>query len=394
MKSSRRSRQKIAVNVVRNEQMTNTAFPVRLAVLLSSALALAACNGSGLNGLDFDLRGSTGQLDTSDAARGSIGSAPQPDARGVISYPGYQVAVAERGDTVQTVARRVGLPANELATHNALPLSVVLRQGEIIALPRRVSEPGQNTPGALDVLDIASSAIDRADGSPGLPAGDQPDRHQVAPGETAFSIARRYNVPVETLADWNGLGPNLSLRVGQFLLIPTRAATEVAAVTVIETPGTGSATPLPPSSTQALPTEDVRPVATAPAPEPLEDRQTAASDASRLLMPVQGRIVRPFEKGKNEGIGIAADAGARVIAAESGTVAAITRDTDQVPILVLRHDDNLLTVYAGVEDVAVEKGDTVSRGQAIAVVRAATPPFLHFEVREGFDSVDPSPYLN
>jgi len=374
--------------------MTNTAFPVRLTVLLTSALALGACSGSSFGGLDFDLRGSAGQLDTSEAARGAVGSAPQPDERGVISYPGYQVAVAERGDTVQTVAQRIGLPANELATHNALPLSVVLRQGEVLALPRRVSEPGQNTPGALDVLDIASTAIDRADGSPGLPAGDQPNRHQVAPGETAFSIARRYNVPVETLADWNGLGPNLSLRVGQFLLIPTRAATEVAAVTVIETPGTGSATPLPPSSTQALPTEDVKPVVAAPTPEPLEDRQTAASDSSRLLMPVQGRIVRPFEKGKNEGIGIAANAGARVIAAEGGTVAAITRDTDQVPILVLRHENNLLTVYAGVEDVAVEKGDTVRRGEPIAVVRAATPPFLHFEVREGFDSVDPAPYLN
>lgn len=373
--------------------MTNTAFPVRLAVLMTSALALGACDGSSLSGLDFDLRGTAGQLDTSEAVRSTVGTAPQPDARGVISYPEYQVAVAERGDTVQTVAARVGLPANELATHNALPLSVVLRQGEVLALPRRVSEPGPNTPGALDVLDIASGAIDRADGVPGLPAGDQPSRHQVAPGETAFSIARRYNVPVETLSDWNGLGPNLSLRVGQFLLIPTRAAAEIT-TTAVAAPGTGSATPLPPSSTQALPTEDVKPVAQAPAPEPLADRQTAASDASRLLMPVQGRIVRPFEKGKNEGIGIAANAGSRVIAAESGTVAAITRDTDQVPILVLRHDNNLLTVYAGVEDVAVEKGDRVQRGEPIAVVRAATPPFLHFEVREGFDSVDPSPYLN
>ena len=32
--------------------------------------------------------------------------------------------------------------------------------------------------------------------------------------------------------------------------------------------------------------------------------------------------------------------------------------------------------------------------EQIAVVRAAAPPFLHFEVREGFESVDPAPYLN
>ncbi len=374
--------------------MRKTAFPIRATLALGSVLTLAACDGAGFGGFDFDLRGSAGQLDTSDAVRASAGSAPRPDERGVISYPGYQVAVARRGDTVSTVAARIGLPANELSRHNALPMNVVLRDGEILALPRRVTEPGPDGPGALDVIDVASGAIDRAEGVPGRPTGDEPRRHQVAPGETAFSIARRYNVPVETLADWNGLGANLQLRVGQFLLIPTRAATESIEVAAVSTPGVGSATPLPPSSSQALPTQDVKPAAAAPAPKPLDDRQTAASDNARLRMPVQGRIVRPFEKGKNEGIGISASAGAQVIAADGGTVAAITRDTDQVPILVLRHENNLLTVYAGVDEVAVKKGQKVKRGQKIAVVRAATPPFLHFEVREGFDSVDPAPYLN
>ena len=80
-------------------------------------------------------------------------------------------------------------------------------------------------------------------------------------------------------------------------------------------------------------------------------------------------------------------------AAADGTVAAITKDTDQVPILVLRHADNLLTVYAGIDAVKVAKGAKVSRGQQIAVIRAATPAFLHFEVRKGVDAVDPMGFL-
>ena len=373
--------------------MANFGNPVRLALLVSGAMTLGACDGIG--GFDLDLRGSAGQLDTSEAVRNAPRGVPQPDERGVISYPAYQVAVARRGDTVQTVAARIGLPANEIARTNALSETVVLRQGEILVLPRRVSEPGLGNPGALDVVDIAGTAIDRSENRPGLPSGEQPNRHQVKPGETAFSIARLYNVPVASLAEWNGLGPNLSLRVGQFLLIPTRAAVQEVQVAAVEAPGSGSETPLPPSAATPLPTEDVKP-APAPKPqaEPLRDRQTAASDNSRLRMPVQGRIIRPFEKGKNEGIGIAANAGASVVAADGGTVAAITRDTDQVPILVIRHKNNLLTVYAGVDEIAVQKGDTVNRGDKIAVVRAAAPPFLHFEVREGFDSVDPAPYLN
>ena len=372
--------------------MTNTANAKRITLIATTALIVNGC--SGLSELDYDLRGGAGQFDTSDAVRNATYAPPQPDARGVVSYPGYQVAVARRGDTIETVAARVNLPAEELASYNALPRGVPLRDGEIIALPARVAEPG----GTVDVAAIAGDAINRAEGTPGLPAGDQPRRHQVAPGETAFSIARAYNVPVAALAEWNGLGADLALRTGQFLLIPTvDSDVQVAALDAPVAPGQGSPTPLPPSAAAPLPTEDTT-VAAAPAPAPaptqLSQDQTAASDTSRLRMPAQGQIIRPYQKGKNEGIGIAAAAGTPVAAADEGTVAAITRDTEQVPILVVRHEDNLLTVYAGVDNITVEKGDKVQRGQKIAEVRAANPSFLHFEVREGFDSVDPMPYLN
>ncbi|MEQ9037845.1 MAG: peptidoglycan DD-metalloendopeptidase family protein [Silicimonas sp.] len=374
------------------------AFPFRAALMGVSVLALGACGGAG--GFDFDLRGGAGVLDTSDAVRNATSARPQPDARGVISYPGYQVAIAQRGDTIESVAARIGTDAVTLASYNAIPQNTTLRDGEIIALPSRVSEPGSGAlvGGNVDVATIAGAAIDRADGAPGLPAGAQPTRHRVAPGETAFSIARLYDVPVAALAEWNGLGPDLALREGQYLLIPTPApdaGVQVASLDPIEAPGSGSVTPVPPSASQPLPQEDTRTAAAAaPAAEPLRESQTAASDTARLRMPVQGRIIRTYQKGQNDGIGISASAGTAVTAADDGTVAAITRDTDQVPILVVRHEGNLLTVYAGVDQIAVKKGDTVKRGQKIAVVRAATPPFLHFEVREGFESVDPGPYLN
>jgi murein DD-endopeptidase MepM/ murein hydrolase activator NlpD len=83
-----------------------------------------------------------------------------------------------------------------------------------------------------------------------------------------------------------------------------------------------------------------------------------------------------------------------VRAAADGTVAAITKDTDQVPIVVIRHADNLLTVYAGLDALTVERGAAVTRGQPIAVVRRADPAFLHFEVRRGTEPLDPVEFLN
>ena len=53
-----------------------------------------------------------------------------------------------------------------------------------------------------------------------------------------------------------------------------------------------------------------------------------------------------------------------------------------------------LRALLSLDSAAFEKGAKVSRGQTIAKVRGSNPSFLHFEVREGFDSVDPVPYVN
>jgi murein DD-endopeptidase MepM/ murein hydrolase activator NlpD len=110
------------------------------------------------------------------------------------------------------------------------------------------------------------------------------------------------------------------------------------------------------------------------------------------MRPVEGPILRPYSAA-NEGIDITAAPGTPVRAAGDGEVAAITQDTDQVPILVIRHADGLLTVYANIRNITVERGERVSRGQDVAEVGDGDPSFLHFEVRRGFEAVDPDRYL-
>ena len=378
-----------------------------LPLTMTAFLALTAC--SDMQPLDWDLR-SGQEFDTSDAALQASAAPPRADARGVISYPGYQVAVAQRGDTVASVAARIGIGADELARYNALKPSDALRDGEVLALPGRVAAAGAGQ-GAMigagaqpvDVSSIATTALDRVGSSPApsaqAPAGAEPVRHRVVRGETAFSIARTYNISARALADWNGLGSDLAVREGQYLLIPTAAsgpapvAARPAAVTV---PGAGSSTPTPPSAKKPLPDEKPAKASEKPKDTPvspdLGSERTAAS-AARFAMPVAGNIIRGYTKKKNEGIDIAAAAGTPVKAAADGTVAAITKDTEGTPIVVIRHAGNVLTVYAGVDGVTLAKGAAVKRGQTIAVVRAGNPAFLHFEVRTGVESVDPMSYL-
>ena len=371
---------------------------------LIAALFLSACATS--EGLDWDLR--SAGLDTSGAAIAATNAPPSPDARGVISYPTYQVAVAQRGDTVTTLAARIGLQATELASYNALRPEDPLRAGETLALPTRVAATPSNNPaaGSVDVAAIAASALDAlpsADTAAAPVIGPEPARHQVQRGETAFTIARTYGVSAKALADWNGLDADLSVREGQYLIIPTAsvAADLPFAVSTDEVPpGAGSPTPEPPSASAPLPDEETSPPAAAAAAPAAPAAPTAdlgaertAASASKMTMPVAGSIIRGYLKGKNEGIDIAATAGAPVLAADAGTVAAITTDTTGTPIVVIKHANNILTVYAGVDGLKVAKGDTVTRGQTIAVVKAGNPAFLHFEVRQGVESTDPMGFL-
>ncbi|WP_050602261.1 peptidoglycan DD-metalloendopeptidase family protein [Ruegeria sp. 6PALISEP08] len=381
----------------------------RCATGLVAVAVLAGCEGP----LDYDLRGQVGGFSTTDAVQSATTSRPTPDSRGVITYPNYQVVVARQGDTVRDVAARVGLPEGELSRFNGLQTTDTLRDGEVLALPRSVGAGS-----GVDIASVAGNAIDQAQDTssvqtttlePVQPAptptpapvatGPEPVRHKVKRGETAYTISRLYQVPIDALAEWNGLGPDFTVREGQFLLIPVKnqtaprqnaaAAAPVVATEVTE-PGQGSPTPTPPSATQPLPEESVAPLAEAPdvtAEAPTNSRSSA------LSLPVSGTIIRGYNKGKNEGIDIAAAPGTAVTAAEAGTVAAITADADQVPIIVVKHKNDLLTVYANVDDIVVKKGDRVRRGQKLAQLRGGDNAYVHFEVRKGFESVDPEPYL-
>lgn len=398
----------------------------RVALLAGAAcLTLAGC----AEPLDFDLRGLGGGFTTADAANAPLANRPVPDDRGVISYPNYQVAVARRGDTLTDLAQRVGMNPATLAKFNGIDANVTLRQDEIIALPTRVAEPSPATGAAttgpikpVDISAVAGGAIDRVPETPGVQTkplapvavtpkaqtGKEPVRHKVERGETAFTVARLYSVPVKDLAEWNGLGADFAIRAGQFLLIPVPSqnppkATPAKTATATPLPGEGSETPTPPSATKPLPAEKIAPAAvattaaatkTAAKPVANVGKTTKPAATGKLVRPVNGTIIREYAKGKNEGINIKAPAGTAVKVADAGTVAAITKSADGVPIIVVRHSGNLLTVYANVTDVAVKKGDSVSRGQSIAKLRGGSDAFVHFEVRKGFDSVDPGPFLN
>ena len=366
-------------------------------------LSVSSCGV--LNDLDFDLRGN--EYDTSDAVRRAMGTRPLPDSRGIISYATYEVAVAREGDTIKAIANRLGLEPKNVASYNGMSSLEKLNEGQLISLPNRTDirkiQPNSSISirKEVNVTELASTAIETAKvkkkviKSTASEQENEPIRHKVSRGETAFTISRLYNVSIRSLADWNGLDSNYAIREGQYLLIPL-PRDQIVSEESMGKPGENSKTPSPPSSSEALP----EPISTAKseitsgkAKASKSPENTDANAAGQFSYPVNGKIIRDYVKNKTDGIDISAPVGTPIIAAEKGIVAAITADTQEVPIIVLKHEGNLLTVYAGVGDISVKEKDKVSRSQLLGKIQPGNPPFVHFEVRRGFESIDPMEFL-
>ena len=361
-------------------------------------LVFSACGS--LGNFDFDLRGN--EYDTSNAVRKAMQTRPLPDSRGIISYPTYEVAVARQGDTIKNISDRLGLDSKSVARYNGMSSRETLNEGQLISLPNRVSSqtkkenPTTPSRNKVNVTELASNAIEEASdlkkvtkkSNPKLE--NEPIRHKVSRGETAFTISRLYNVSIRSLAEWNGLDSNFTIREGQYLLIPL-PQDQVASVSESASPGQVSNTPSPPSSSEALPDPVIKETSE------LKTDQTKIIETNNeglFAYPVNGKIIRDYVKNKTDGIDISAPEGSPVVAAETGVVAAITADTQGVPIIVLKHEGNLLTVYAGLGDISVKEKEKVSRSQIIGNIRSGDPSFLHFEVRRGFESIDPMEFFN
>ncbi len=199
----------------------------------------------------------------------------------------------------------------------------------------------------------------------------------VRAGDTLAELARTRNIPLEDLAEINGLTEDAPLGAGQviFMLAPA--------------PGM-SAAPAPVAAAE--------PPAAAPG-EPPAAESGKNKEVLRWPLP-EGRLSSAFGKRwgrKHEGIDLAAPEGTPVLAAQEGRVL-YAGDTVQGygNMVVLQHENDLLTAYAHNSVLLVRVGDHVRAGQTIARVGQsgrATGPHLHFEVRQGQVPLNPLRFL-
>jgi len=111
-----------------------------------------------------------------------------------------------------------------------------------------------------------------------------------------------------------------------------------------------------------------------------------------------GERMDPFngEEAFHKGIDFAADAGADVVAVASGIVIWAAQRDGYGVLVEVSHGNGYVTRYGHNQRALVKIGDTVQRGQAVAVVGStgrSTGPHVHFEVLRNGLAVNPMSFV-
>ncbi len=211
-----------------------------------------------------------------------------------------------------------------------------------VASPRRSSQP----PGRTGVYHVV-------------------ERHQ-----TLYRICKTYGVDLKGVASLNGISDPSQIETGQRIFIP--AANKVLKVEIY--------------------IDDV-------AAEQGEKPKIVYQQLD-FIWPVQGKISDVFTEGeskKHQGIDISSPVGTPIRASSGGKV---IYSHDGIKgygnLIILRHSEEYVTVYAHNEVNLVEEGAWAERGQIIGKVGQtgrASGPHLHFEIRKNNKPLNPFLFL-
>jgi lipoprotein NlpD len=211
-----------------------------------------------------------------------------------------------------------------------------------------------------------------------------PGWYTVKRSDTLYSIAWRYGLDSQQLANWNQIDLNEPIYPGQRLrlLKPHSQAT----------PGI--------SAGAAVAKQDSKPAASSVSPSKpagSTSQQSSRPDPGKWIWPTVGKPMNTFLASRldRRGIDIAGKQGQSVLAVADGKVVYSGNGlAGYGNLIIIKHSDTYLSAYAYCQQRLVEEGMSVKAGKKVATMGIKdSVAQLHFEIRRNGKPVDPIKYL-
>lgn len=195
--------------------------------------------------------------------------------------------------------------------------------------------------------------------------------HKVKRGETIYSIAKKYDVVAQQIINWPfntySNDENFELAAGQTLIVPDGVMPEEQL--------------WDPKQYVAQRTPDAG----------------AVSALGQFMWPTVGGISQRYVW-YHKALDIANKATPNILAADSGKiiVAGWPDNFGYGNRVMIDHGNGFVTLYGHMASISVNTGQTVKRGDVIGRMGStgrSTGPHLHFEVRKGSELLDPTQFL-
>jgi murein DD-endopeptidase MepM/ murein hydrolase activator NlpD len=192
----------------------------------------------------------------------------------------------------------------------------------------------------------------------------------VGPGESLSTIASKNDLTLAELVAVNAIEPPYHINPGQRLIIPASERELQQRARVVN---------------------EVR------RQQAIDAAPSAPLSSDGFLWPVEGPLIRTFKEnsaaGQSGAVNIDARVGTPVRATNNGIVAFVGEPLPRYgQMIVLRHAEGYVSLYAHTGVPLVEQGDSVSRGQVLTDVSSSgdvDEGQLRFELRKGLEPIDP-----
>ncbi len=312
----------------------------------------------------------------------------QNEKEGLISFGSYSVFVSSGNESIQEIANKLGINYNYLSEYNGMSYFFKPEKGTILAIPLGYESKKLNQP-SFNVEDTKKVIRETNKNFTGNDTIENNLIHVVKKNETIYTIARFYKISVKSIIKRNDLSSDFQLYDGQKLKIPLPISsdkakqTQLSALVDFKDTVIFNSPPRPDIKVKSAFTND----------DALDDPILKLN----LFRPMSGEIISRFNVSstglRNEGIDIQGSKGASIYAIHNGTVVLVSTSAGKrLNVVIIKHDEEFLSIYAGLQRVEYQKGNMVKKGWRIGSVNEVNN-ILHFELRRGNTPLDPEKYL-
>jgi murein DD-endopeptidase MepM/ murein hydrolase activator NlpD len=246
--------------------------------------------------------------------------------------------VVQPGDVLGKIAQEYGISVNTILWENDLSWNSTIR-------------PGQK----LNVL--ADSGIN----------------YEIKSGDTVLAIAKKYQTEAKEIVEINKLADAGDIQIGDLLFIPNGVKPTAVVSSYKPKPAPVSA-----YSDKVVP--------------PAADTNTG----TKFLWPLTSHRITQYYHWGHSGLDVGDKTGNPIYAAEAGKIERSGWSRGYGYNVVINHGNGLKTIYGHASQLLVKAGDSVARGETIALIGNtgwSTGPHLHFEVRVNEVRKNPLNYI-